>query len=578
MHSVLKNIFRLRILVAAAVFILISCYFLDLHHTLPKPFYQLGAIKLEIAPALCKWIAAGTVATSFVAFSVLALFFGRIYCACFCPFGILSDLSRFCARLFFKIPPFKNSTKLKNLRLKLSALPFAKARNFLRATCLALAIVFYAAGFSALFGLLEPYSLFGKIASDFFRPAALFFNDILHSIFGASLVSKVEDPSVVSLGAFLLGTLLFIAIFAASILRGRIFCNTLCPVGAWLGFLSKFSLFKLKLGDACLACGKCAKNCRAQCIDFKNKKLDFTRCVMCGDCLKGCPKSAVKLEFAYKNLFAGAKGKAQAESAAKANFEVNPGGEKFLKPKANLEKQKQKNPSKLESPEAPQISAQNCNAANFGRQISRKTFAKTLLAGSAAFALAAKSESEKKLYCVPAGSGGIEEFLSRCTACGLCIASCKGNVLQPSISQWGLRGFMVPYMDHSTGYCRDDCHNCTKVCPSGAISFLSKKQKLQIKIGLSEIDYGKCLVTSQGKECTVCLDACPQKAIEWRPRGNSRRPKFPKVRKGLCIGCGKCAYLCPTEPKAISILPFEKHIAIQESCLENKNFPAQGKN
>lgn len=571
MHSMLKNIFRLRVLVAAAVFILIACYFLDLHHTLPKPFYQLGAIKLEIAPALCKWIAAGTVATSFIAFSVLALFFGRIYCACFCPFGILSDLSRFCAKLFFKIPLLKNSAKLKNLRSRLIALPFAKARNFLRASCLMLAIIFYAAGFSALFGLLEPYSLFGKIASDFFRPVALFFNDALYSIFGASLVSKVEDPSVVSLGAFALGTLLFIAIFAASILRGRIFCNTLCPVGAWLGFLSKFSLFKLKLGDSCLACGKCAKNCRAQCIDLKNKKLDFTRCVMCGDCLKGCPKSAVKLEFAYKNPSKALNNKAQAGSAAKAN--VKAVGEKFLNPKVNLEKEAQKAPSELKDSGTSQISASKSEW-----QISRKTFAKTLLVGSAAFALAAKSGSEKKLYCVPAGSGGIEEFLSRCTACGLCVASCKGNVLQPSITQWGLRGFMIPYMDNSTGYCRDDCHNCTKVCPSGAISFLTKKQKLQIQIGLSEIDYGKCLVTSQGKECTVCIDACPQKAIEWRPRGNSSRPKFPKVRKGLCIGCGKCAYLCPTTPKAISIRPFEKHIPIGENCLENKNSPTQDKN
>lgn len=568
MHGTLKNIFRLRVLVAAIIFILISCYFLDLHHSLPKSFYQLGAIKIEIAPSLCKWIVGGTVATSFIAFSVLALFFGRIYCACFCPFGILSDISRFCAKLFFKFPPLKNSARFKNLRLKLNALPFAKARNFLRASCLALAIVFYAAGFSALLGLLEPYSLFGKIASDFFRPVALFFNDVLHSIFGASIISEVEDPSVVSLGAFALGTSLFIAIFAASVLRGRIFCNTLCPVGAWLGFLSKFSLFKLKLGDSCLACGKCAKSCRAQCIDLKNKKLDFTRCVMCGDCLKGCPKSAVKLEFAYE--LKALNNKSQAESAAKANFELKAVGEKFLKPKANLEKQAQKNPSKLNgNSETARISA-----SSFGCQISRKAFAKTLLVGSTAFALAAKSGSEKKLYCVPAGSVGIDEFLSRCTACGLCVASCKGNVLQPSISQWGLLGFMIPYMDNSAGYCRDDCHNCTKVCPSGAISFLTKKQKLQIKIGLSEIDYGKCLVTSQGKECTVCIDSCPQKAIEWRPRGNSRRPKFPKVRRGLCIGCGKCAYLCPTAPKAISIRPLKEHIAIQENCLENKSSPA----
>ena len=107
MHSILKNIFRLRVLVAAAAFILISCYFLDLHHSLPKSFYQLGAIKIEIAPSLCKWIVGGTVATSFIVFSLVALFFGRIYCACFCPFGILSDISRFCAKLFFKFPPLK---------------------------------------------------------------------------------------------------------------------------------------------------------------------------------------------------------------------------------------------------------------------------------------------------------------------------------------------------------------------------------------------------------------------------------------------------------------------------------------
>lgn len=512
MKAILKGIFSIRVIVSFFVFSILCIYFLDLNHTLPKSFYKFGAIRLEIAPALCKWIVGGTVATSFIIFSLLSLFFGRIYCSCFCPFGILSDISRFFARIFFKLPFFNKSPLFKNLRSNLNNLKFAKAKNFLRAICLCLAIFFYAIGASALLGMLEPFSLFGKIASDFFRPLAILFNSAFSNIFGENLFPKVIDPSLVSATSFAIGSTLFLLIFTASVLRGRIFCNTLCPVGAWLGFLSRFSIFKLTLSQDCVKCGKCLKNCRAQCIDLKTKKLDFSRCVMCGDCLSGCPKSAINFEFTYK---------------------------KFFSPK---------NEATLESQ----------NSAN---NISRKTFAKTLIAGAGTLSIAAISKNDdKEIFCVPAGSQGVDEFTSRCIACGLCIASCKGNVLQPSISQWGLSGFMIPYMDFSTGYCKDDCHNCTKVCPSGAISFLTKAQKLEIKIGRARIDYDKCIIVKENKTCTVCEDACPQKAIEFRPRGNSNRKKLPKVMNAMCIGCGKCAYLCPAKPKAIKIDALQKHI------------------
>ena len=86
----------------------------------------------------------------------------------------------------------------------------------------------------------------------------------------------------------------FVALAMAAAMRGRLFCNTVCPVGAVLGLLSAKALVKVRLdAKKCVKCGLCAKVCKAECIDVANGKIDQSRCVRCFDCLGTCRKGAL---------------------------------------------------------------------------------------------------------------------------------------------------------------------------------------------------------------------------------------------------------------------------------------------
>ena len=65
-----------------------------------------------------------------------------------------------------------------------------------------------------------------------------------------------------------------------SYMRGRLFCNTLCPAGALLGLIARVSLFRIVIDkSACKDCGLCEKVCKAGCIDSENMRVDFSACV-----------------------------------------------------------------------------------------------------------------------------------------------------------------------------------------------------------------------------------------------------------------------------------------------------------
>lgn len=76
--------------------------------------------------------------------------------------------------------------------------------------------------------------------------------------------------------------------------NGRTYCNTICPVGTVLGFLSRYSLLKPVIDTSkCNGCGLCARNCKAACIDSKNHAIDYSRCVACMDCIGKCRQGAI---------------------------------------------------------------------------------------------------------------------------------------------------------------------------------------------------------------------------------------------------------------------------------------------
>lgn len=89
-------------------------------------------------------------------------------------------------------------------------------------------------------------------------------------------------------------TLAFTAAVALlSLVLFRPFCRVLCPYGALLSILSRFSLLRASADDGCRSCGLCTRACPVGTI--QDGKVDATECLLCGSCGNNCGPAALKL-------------------------------------------------------------------------------------------------------------------------------------------------------------------------------------------------------------------------------------------------------------------------------------------
>lgn len=103
------------------------------------------------------------------------------------------------------------------------------------------------------------------------------------------------DVWMKSLSTLLIAVVTFIVLGVLAWRNGRTYCNTICPVGTVLGFISKYAIFKPVIdASKCNGCGLCARNCKASCIHSKKHEIDYSRCVACMDCLDKCKRGAIK--------------------------------------------------------------------------------------------------------------------------------------------------------------------------------------------------------------------------------------------------------------------------------------------
>ena len=85
---------------------------------------------------------------------------------------------------------------------------------------------------------------------------------------------------------------------ALSVVIFRPFCAYGCPLGAFLGILSKLSLFRLGRGEGCSSCGVCSASCSSgACTDGD---VDSADCLLCGACVGVCPASCLKLRLRWR--------------------------------------------------------------------------------------------------------------------------------------------------------------------------------------------------------------------------------------------------------------------------------------
>ncbi len=141
--------------------------------------------------------------------------------------------------------------------------------------------------FGAIFilNILDPYSLYGKVATGLFRPAAIWLNNglagVLEKMNVFALFSK--DISLFRLSAIIFPVIILLVLIYMAGKYGRLYCNTVCPVGTLLGWIIQIFPFPDRdwIRISCIKCGKCAFSCKSGCISIKNMTVDHSRCVAC---------------------------------------------------------------------------------------------------------------------------------------------------------------------------------------------------------------------------------------------------------------------------------------------------------
>jgi ferredoxin len=500
----LRHLKIVRVAVSLAVFVVAVAVYLDLAGALPGWLSTLLG-KTQLVPSVLRMsdgAASGVVAT--VVIVGATFLFGRVYCSSLCPLGTLQDFI----------------SRLNRERGSRRRFVFQRQSYLLHYGLSGLVALLAAGGSMLLLNLTEPFSNFGRATTTFARPVAVLVNNLLAGLAGGFHVYALS-PATLHFpppGVFLVPVLFLGTIGVMSYRRGRLFCNTLCPAGALLGIISRFSLYKIVIDEStCKDCGLCAKVCKTGCIDSEHHRVDFAACVSCFNCLDACP--TVGLTY--------------------AGFGREPG--KGAVPPVNKK---------------------------------RRAVLRELTAGMALIPFLPGDSVKTKLPVptgrtrstlpvTPPGSVGIEHFTARCTACHLCVSACPTQVLAPSLFDYGLDGMFQPRMDYSVGTCNYDCTLCGEICPDGAILPLARAEKQLVQMGKAKFIKDDCIVVTKKTDCGACSEHCPTKAVHMVKYEAGL--VIPEVNDELCVGCGACEHPCPTAPnKAIYVEANPVHLTAKK--------------
>lgn len=516
-----KHLKVFRVIISLLFLIAITIAFLDFRNILGKDYYN-TVTYLQFIPSIVKFINVVSLSVAgFIIITLITALAGRVYCSTVCPLGILQDVvSRIANR-------FKSKRKRKY--------KFGKPYNVLRYSLLGLTIISFLFGSIYIVNLLDPYSNYGRIVTGFFKPATIAINNLVakglenfDNYFLYPVDIKWMRWSVMAFPILLFGTVVLM-----SAKNGRIYCNTICPVGTLLGFLSKYSVFKIKFNEAtCINCGKCAVVCKANCIDIKNKYVDYSRCVDCYNCLQICPTFGISYQSDLKKIPA-----LQPETAG-VKTDTDVGKRTFI--------------------------ATTLAYIGAGLTLSsRKVYSKEEVVVKNPTTIPVN----KNYPVSPPGSLSIQHMKDNCTACHLCVSACPTSVLQPSFLEYGFTGMMQPYMDYHTNYCNFDCTLCTDICPTGALLPVSHEEKKTLQLGKVHFEIDNCVVHTEKTACGSCSEHCPTQAVYMIPYEGALT--IPEINPDICIGCGACEYACPTRPyRAIYVDGNPEHLVAEKPTSE----------
>ncbi len=443
------------------------------------------------------------------------LFLGRFFCGWVCPLGTLNH--------FFS--SWKSERKRGLKRLESNRYKKWQALKY---------YILIAGLVSALFGglvvgILDPISLTVRSLGVSIFPGLnyainAFFDSLYRTHIGilgfiANVGEFILQATVLSFKqphfhqAFFLG-LVFVAILVLNLRITRFWCRALCPLGALLAVLSRWSVLGLEKHTAhCEDCNRCLLHCQGGDDPIPNAKWRKAECHLCFNCVSDCPESGITFKFFPHT------------------------------------------PTTVEGPSLQRRRALAGVAAG-------AALLPVLRAGTG-FA----AETSPRLI-RPPGSLDEKNFLARCIRCGECMKVCPTNALHPAMLEAGAEGIWTPVLAPRIGYCEPSCVLCGQVCPTGAIWEITQAEKgwlpasaaknsKPVRIGTAFYDRGRCLPWAMATECIVCEEWCPTspKAVYLRTAevidetGAVKQVRQPYIDPDRCTGCGACEFACPVKDR-----------------------------
>jgi len=523
MPSGLKMI---RAAMACLILTAISFFFLDTSGLTPLQCH--GLLHLQLVPIL---LGGGLLGLG--VWLVLSLLFGRIYCSVICPLGIFQDVITRIGTVFNSAGNKSRPSKKRSFmqRAYRYSKPFVRLRyGFLLFFIISLFLSF-GIRFPLFVSLLDPYGIFGRMITSLVRPFYLLGNNILTPYFHvAGNYSVTYRPVFFNPGISVVALVMFVLLFGLAFRHGRRYCNTICPVGTFLGWVARYSFFRIRLHSDCIGCGLCEFQCKSECIDSKNKTIDTSRCVVCFNCLTACSRNSLSYTCLPKNRVKAEKIRNLPQQSNADFVTFNQRQRRFLLS------------AFLSSFFMPLFFRKNEQATVVAAE-DFTTVPQVLPQGKSVVSY----QRENAIF--PPGGISLRHFQSRCTACQLCVAKCPAQIIFPASNEYGWGGFMQPTLRFTHGFCNFDCTICADVCPNRALHNLSVQEKHQTQIGIVHFLVDNCVVNTQNSNCGACAEHCPTGAVSMVPFGDpSKHLTIPTIKTKLCVGCGACEYICPIRP------------------------------
>lgn len=220
--------------------------------------------------------------STFALWVIITLIFGRIYCSTVCPIGSMQDISAAVTRTA--------------IRHRKPVYRYRRPNNILRPAMLLIMAVALITSITSIITLLDPFRLYSTVCTEL---SAL--SGTLPDNLEARQAEAILSYTMLST-ALLTGATIGI-IITISARRGRLLCNTICPIGTTLGFVSRYSILQFDIDtDLCTQCRKCVDRCKSECIDLTDHTVDGSRCVVCFDCIDACDCGAISYTTRRKQL------------------------------------------------------------------------------------------------------------------------------------------------------------------------------------------------------------------------------------------------------------------------------------